>query len=408
MNETVVEIIRSYSQKFPGSKVFTSPDIPSKKLKNAIKAYAHELSEEDVLFLMDTTIFGSAKDGLLMNEDTLYIHRAFADRMKIAIKDIQSISLEEDDAAELELMDIHVNDPQLRSIAILNETEARSFAQMLQEIKAVWMPEGELVVKVIARESRISQPRLVPVEGGRLRRYSFINLHLRGKELGKVENSKVGLFSHPKVMLEMHDNKVFALTEGKDVFVNGEPLKPLIEKRELADRDRIGLGKDTDMAVYEYQANAVTAKQLRHEEEQASGIVRYTGAEKPAVVVNKKFIIDPKGIKVTDDQGGRQFSWNEFDEVACTADYDFIYQPTNNLGNAAGQGMVIGAQTATSTLESQKLSDLQAFFPAPLYKVEFFSKGASVVKLERVDQRACTMLDEGIDLFAPMDLVKFR
>jgi hypothetical protein len=411
MNETIVKIIRSYSDKFTEAKFFFAPGIPPKKLKNAINAYASGLSEDDVLLLLDTTLFGSGKDGLLLSEDTLYVHNSFSKPRKIPIKDIQRITLEETEVAEFESMDIHVNDPEFRGIADINEKDARQFTQMLQEVKVALMPAGagsaesELIVNEVSRESRIEQARMVPVEAGKLRRYSFVNLHLRGRDLGKVENSNAGFFSHPKVFLEKIDNKVYARAEGNDVTVNGEAL---VGKRELADRDRIGLGKDKDLAVYEYQANAVTAKQLRQKEEEAQGIVRHAGAQKPSVVMNSRFVIDPKGIELKDDQDGRKLSWNEVDEIAFSADYDFLYKATTNLGNAAGQGMAIGAQTAVSFLESVRLSDLKAVFPAPIYKVEFFSKGASFLKLEKFDQRACTMFDEGIEFFGPMDLVKFK
>lgn len=411
MNQTVADLIRSYSDKFTETKFLFAPAIPPKKLKNAIQAYAAELSAEHVLLLLDTTLFGSGKEGLLLSEDTLYVRGLFSKPRQIPIQDIQRITLEESEAAVYASMEIHVNDPELRGIADINEKDARQFARMLQEMKAALLPAGaasaesELVVNEVSRESRIEQARMVPVEAGRLRRYSFINLHLRGKDLGKVENSKAGLFSHPKVLLEKTDGKVVARAEGSDVTVNGAAL---VGKRELADRDRIGLGKDKDLAVSEYQANAVTAKQLRQQEEAAQGIVRYTGAEKPSVVLNSRFVIDPQGIQINDDQGGRKISWNEVDEIAFSADYDFIYKATTNLGNAAGQGLAIGSQQAASFLESVRLSDLKAVFPAPVYKVEFFSKGASFFKLEQVDQRACAMLDEGIEFFGPMDLVKFK
>ena len=78
------------------------------------------------------------------------------------------------------------------------------------------------------------------------------------------------------------------------------------------------------------------------------------------------------------------------------------------MWNAAGQGLVLGAQQAASFLESVRLSDLKAAFPAPNYRVEFCAGGAPFFKLENVDQRACTMLDDGIELFGPMDLVTFK
>lgn len=46
--------------------------IPPKKLNNAIKTYAPQVSPEDVLLLHDNTFFGSAKDGLILTAEALY------------------------------------------------------------------------------------------------------------------------------------------------------------------------------------------------------------------------------------------------------------------------------------------------------------------------------------------------
>ena len=46
--------------------------IPPKKLNNAIAAYATEVSPQDVLLLYDNTVFGSAKDGLILTSEAVY------------------------------------------------------------------------------------------------------------------------------------------------------------------------------------------------------------------------------------------------------------------------------------------------------------------------------------------------
>ena len=47
------------------SKVYVSPDIPKKKLDNAIEKIAHGIESNYVLALIDTTLFGSAKEGFI-------------------------------------------------------------------------------------------------------------------------------------------------------------------------------------------------------------------------------------------------------------------------------------------------------------------------------------------------------
>ena len=46
--------------------------IPPRKVNNAIATYATQVSPEDVLLLYDSTVFGSAKDGLLLTAEAVY------------------------------------------------------------------------------------------------------------------------------------------------------------------------------------------------------------------------------------------------------------------------------------------------------------------------------------------------
>ena len=70
---------------------YRRPAIPAKKLTNAIRKYACDVPEDRVLALGDGTVFGSAKEGLVLTEDTLYCgttEGAFA----IALQDIVTAS----------------------------------------------------------------------------------------------------------------------------------------------------------------------------------------------------------------------------------------------------------------------------------------------------------------------------
>ena len=402
MNAQFAEKVRSYSSKFPETRFLFSPTIPQKKVRNAIKSYAPDASESEVLLLLDTTVFGSAKDGLFLTSDALYAHPFLGKATKVSVKDIDSITLEE---TEYESWTVHINNPQNPSIADIRGQEAQLFAQMLKDLKALLMPGGDVTISEITRASvelsrisQICQPRLVLVEGGKLRRYNFINLYPNGSEMGKLVNEHSELIN-PKVVFQGDAEKILAVTNSKNVTINGEPFSGT---RQLADGDLITLGKMTPL-TYQFQANAVTHKQLRLEREAAQGFKRYEGAEKPTQVVNSKFIIDVNGIKLRNDSDGSQLYWADISEVIFSADYDFIYKATDNLGNAAGQGFAIGSATVEAMFKSQQLSDVWAVFPAPNYKVQLGGN-----KLEGVDQYACAMLDKGIEFFAPMDLVMFK
>ncbi len=402
MNAQIAEKVRSYSSIFPETGFLFTPAIPQKKVRNAIKSYAPDVSESEVLLLLDTTVFGSAKDGLLLTSDALYAHPFLGKATKVLVKEIVNITLEE---TEFESWTVHINDPQNPSVADIKGQEARIFAQLLNEVKVLLVPGSEVIISEISRASvelsrisQIRQPRLVLVEGGKLRRYNFINLYPQGSEWGKLVNEHSELIN-PKVVFQGDAEKILAVTNSKNVSINGEPFSGT---RQLVDGDLISLGMMKPLA-YQFQANAVTHKQLRLEREAAQGFKRYESAEKPTQVVHSRFIIDSSGIKLRDDSDGSQLYWADISSVSFSADYDFVYKATTNPGNAAGQGLAIGGATVDAMFKSQQLSDVWAFFPAPNYKVLLGGE-----KLEGVDPYACSMLDRGIELFAPMDLVMFK
>ena len=70
--------------------LYVSPGIPPKKLDNAIAAYALDVQPGYVLALYDSTVFGSAKDGILFLGDRMYFSR---NRRVVNYLDIQDDEL---------------------------------------------------------------------------------------------------------------------------------------------------------------------------------------------------------------------------------------------------------------------------------------------------------------------------
>ena len=60
-----------------GDKVYISPDIPEKKLNNAILSIAEGVNPQYVLAIVDTTLFGSAKEGIVFLGDKLFVKNTF-------------------------------------------------------------------------------------------------------------------------------------------------------------------------------------------------------------------------------------------------------------------------------------------------------------------------------------------
>lgn len=69
MNDEVFNNLFSYLLGKDKSGVYFAPDIPNKKLKNAVKH--HGVSSDNILLLYDYTLFGSATESLILTQDGL-------------------------------------------------------------------------------------------------------------------------------------------------------------------------------------------------------------------------------------------------------------------------------------------------------------------------------------------------
>ena len=86
------EITRKYKHKIFDENIYFPPDIPEKKLRNAIKSYA-DIGDETPLVLIDDTVFGSAKAGILLTNFALYIKDSTEKRsFRCALNSIEQVS----------------------------------------------------------------------------------------------------------------------------------------------------------------------------------------------------------------------------------------------------------------------------------------------------------------------------
>ncbi len=68
---------------------YRAPDIPTKKLQNALGKYASSASAASVLALGDGTVFGSAKEGVVITADTLFSHTT-EETFSVPMQEIES------------------------------------------------------------------------------------------------------------------------------------------------------------------------------------------------------------------------------------------------------------------------------------------------------------------------------
>jgi len=89
--ESLVSLMDKYLPNMPDEHWYRQPDIPPKKLKNAISTYANSITPEQVLGLADGTLFGSAKEGCLLTSDGMYFKTSLG-QGQVFWKDIQKVN----------------------------------------------------------------------------------------------------------------------------------------------------------------------------------------------------------------------------------------------------------------------------------------------------------------------------
>ena len=86
--------IKEFIPHDPTLGLFVDPDIPTKKVQNALKDYAKKVHRRDVVALYDATLLGSGKDGALF----------LADRIVFQNNDLQpAYDVKYEDLVEIEL-----------------------------------------------------------------------------------------------------------------------------------------------------------------------------------------------------------------------------------------------------------------------------------------------------------------
>lgn len=77
-----------------GEKIFFKPNIPMKKLNNALNAYVSHVKAEDVYVLADDTFWGKADNGLLITNSEILVKESFEDPKKISLMELQQVAFE--------------------------------------------------------------------------------------------------------------------------------------------------------------------------------------------------------------------------------------------------------------------------------------------------------------------------
>ncbi|QFZ81862.1 J domain-containing protein [Variovorax sp. NFACC27] len=75
------------------SRIYFAPRIPVKKLSAARGNYAVDLKEEDVVALIDTTVFGGAKEGIVLTQEGVRVKELMSAAVDLPWTDIRSLDI---------------------------------------------------------------------------------------------------------------------------------------------------------------------------------------------------------------------------------------------------------------------------------------------------------------------------
>lgn len=78
----------------PFERVFVAPHIPLKKLRGALASYGEDVRPQDVVALIDDTVFGGAKEGMLITENEILFKAIFESVSRIRLEMIEEINAE--------------------------------------------------------------------------------------------------------------------------------------------------------------------------------------------------------------------------------------------------------------------------------------------------------------------------
>jgi hypothetical protein len=156
VDDVLQAVLDKYGSKIKSGKVFFAPNLPETKIKNAVGSYAGLAEDEKPLVLLDNTVFGSAKEGILLTDRRIYARNTMASPQCIELDSVRSVTLTEGLTPTLS-----VNDTEFLTLTIGEKETSRLFAEMLREIsRAFASPASSQTLGIGEGEAReMAKPR---------------------------------------------------------------------------------------------------------------------------------------------------------------------------------------------------------------------------------------------------------
>lgn len=124
--------LKEYAHTLLGDGTHIAPNVPDKKLNGAIKNYAEDALPEHVVVLYDSTLFKSAKEGMLFLGDRFYFKPLLEKPICVYYKDLQRVDLDREVT--------YKNDKRKEKLHIVMHTEKYDYS--LSDKLATYNVEG--------------------------------------------------------------------------------------------------------------------------------------------------------------------------------------------------------------------------------------------------------------------------
>ena len=108
LTTNIADIQDFIKQHVDNSSVFIGSNLPSKKVLSAIKEYAAGLDQGQVLVYVDTTLFGSGKEGFLITREKIYTKPSMGKAQIISFGDFKNAYLKNESFAYVYIDDVKV------------------------------------------------------------------------------------------------------------------------------------------------------------------------------------------------------------------------------------------------------------------------------------------------------------
>lgn len=123
--EAVVQMSVNLAERLGLERVYVRPHIPQKKLQAALESYGANMREDEVLVLIDDTLFGGAKEGVLMGESKLALKMVFEAPRLFFWRHLEGLSVEK--------RDLYVNSRKVGSFTQVGEKELGEFFSLIDQ-----------------------------------------------------------------------------------------------------------------------------------------------------------------------------------------------------------------------------------------------------------------------------------